>query len=274
MEKNHTSRTSLRVFLFCCILANILFLNAAHAQTIPSLFVVADFMKVKPENTSKYLEVEQGIWKPMHQERIKQGIIVGWFLYAVEFTGTGEDYNYVAITLYDNSENLESPWRPEIPALVHKGMTAEQIMEQTYNSREIVKTELFYSVATAPEIPYENPAEYLQVNFMHVDPGMETTYEQLESEIWLPIHNQSIESGRTAGWGLWRALFPRGAGQKYQYITLNTFSEFSYIFELDFSIPFNSIHPDKDFADVTQKTQEARTIIRTELWDLIDYVVK
>ncbi len=229
----------------------------AQAQTMPSLFVVVDFMKVKPENHGKYLEVEQEIWKPMHLERINQGIIVGWYLYAVEFSGTTDEYNYIVITLYDNSENLESPWRSEIPATVHPGMTLNDIMERTYGSRENVKTELYYSIATAPEIPLETPASYMQVNYMQVNPGMQAEYEQLESEIWLPIHNESIRSGRTSGWGLWSSLFPRGSGRPYQYLTLNTFSEFSYIFDLDFSIPFGNIHPERDFEEILVRPRAA-----------------
>ena len=274
MKTSHLQKAAVRLFLVCFTLCILSLYTPTFSQTIPSLFVVVDFMKVEPDNQTKYLEVEQDIWKPMHEERVKQGIIVGWFLYAIEFSGTGDEYNYVAITLYDNSENLENPWKPEIPAQIHPGLTIDNIMEQTYNSRENIKTELFYSIATAPGIPLENPAEYLQVNYMNVDAGKESVYEQLETEIWLPIHNESITTGRTKGWGLWRLLFPRGAGRPYQYITLNTFSEFSYIFENDFSIPFSNIHPDRDFAEITQQTQQARTIVRTELWDLIDYVLR
>jgi hypothetical protein len=147
-------------------------------------------------------------------------------------------------------------------------------MRQTYDSRISVKSELFYSIATAPKDPLEIPASYMQVNYMNVESGKQSEYEQLESEIWLPIHNEAIRSGKTAGWGLWKSLFPRGAGQKYQYLTLNTFSEFSYIFELDFSVAFKMIHPEKNFSEVTRKAHEVRTIVRTELWDLIDYVIR
>ena len=114
----------------------------------------------------------------------------------------------------------------------------------------------------------------MQVNYMEVQPSLQADYEQLEKEIWLPIHNEAIRSGRTTGWGLWSALIPRGAGRPYQYITLNAFSEYSYVFELDFAIPFNNIHPDKDFTETTKKTRQLRKIVRTELWDLIDYTIR
>lgn len=275
MKQNHSI---LRIsFVYRFILSFIFITTTAaslHSQSIPSLFVVVDYMKVEPGNHTSYLQVEQELWKPMHQERINERIIVGWYLYAVEFSGEMDEYNYVAITLYDNADQLENPWRNDIPGKVHPGKKVEEIMKRTYESRTHVKSELFYSIATAPEIPSKAPANYMQVNFMKVNPQMRSEYEQLETEIWLPIHNESIRTGRTTAWGLWSSLFPRGSGRPYQYITLNSFSEYSYIFDLDFSIPFSNIHPDKDFAETQEKTYEVRTILRTELWDLIDYVIR
>jgi hypothetical protein len=69
-------------------------------------------------------------------------------------------------------------------------------------------------------------------------------------------------------------LFPRGADCDYQYITLNSFSDYPYVFELDFSIPFRNIHPEKDFALTQEQTRKLRSIVLTELWDLIDYTVR
>lgn len=249
-------------------------LASVPVQAAEPVYVVVEYLKVKPEDHMRYLEVEQKIWKPMHQERINQGIIASWSLYAVEFTGTEDKYNYVAITTYNDPKDLENPWNSEIPANVHPNMSLAEIMDRTNKVREYVHSEVFSSVASMPDIPFKNPAQYIQVNFMKVAPGKSSEYEALEKDIWMPIHAESIRSGRTAGWGLWSALFPRGAGQPYQYITLNTFSDYSYVFDLDFSIPFKAIHPDKDYGEMQEKTREARTIERVELWDLIDYVVK
>lgn len=238
------------------------------------LYVVVEYIKVKPEDHLKYLEVEQKIWKPMHQERINQGIIASWTLYAVEFTGSTDNYNYVAITTYNDAKNLEHPWNAEIPAKVHGNMSLGEMMDRTNKAREIVRSELYNSVASIPEVPFKDPAQYIQVNYMHVEPGKGSEYEALEKDIWMPIHEESIRSGKTIGWGLWAAMFPRGAARPYQYLTLNTFSDYSYVFELNFSEPFQAIHPEMDLSEMTEKTRKARTIERVELWDLIDYVVK
>ena len=248
--------------------------SLSYAQTDTSLFVVADYMKVAPEHNVDYLSIEQNIWKPMHAERIQRGIIVGWYLYAVEFAGTGNEYNYVVINVYDNAQRLENPWDVDILEKIHPRLSLEEILQRTQRNRETVRSELHFSIATAPAIPLETPAPYMQVNFMQVAPQKQTEYEQLESEIWLPIHYQSIQLGRTTGWGLWKSLFPRGAGRDYQYLTLNTFSDFSTILQLNFSESFNDIHPGKDYNRFLEKTQEARTIKSSELWVLIDYAIR
>jgi len=261
-------------FLTVIIVSIGFFLASVPVKAADPVYVVVEYLKVKPEDHLKYLEVEQKIWKPMHQERINQGIIASWTLYAVEFTGSDDNYNYVAITTYNDPKNLENPWNAEIPAKAHPNMSLTEIMERTNKVREFVHSEVYSSVASIPEIPFKNPAQYIQVNFMKVAPGKHSEYESLEKDIWMPIHQQSISSGKTVGWGLWSTLFPRGAGRPYQYITLNTFSDYSYVFDLDFSIPFKAIHPDMDYSEMQEKTREARTIERVELWDLIDYVVK
>ncbi len=275
MKKHYSHFTICRLpALFFCMMAIIAWPIQSRSQEKPSLFVVADFMKVQPDNHTGYLEVEQEIWKPLHEERIRQGIIVGWYLYAVEFSGAQDAYNYVVITLYDDATKLEKPWNADLVEKVHKATRLDEIMKKTRLSREHAKSELFYNVVTVPAKPLENPAPYLQVSYMKVEAGMQSEYEQLESGIWLPIHNEAIKTGQTKGWSLWSALFPRGADRPYQYITLNAFSEYSYVFEYDFSIPFKNIHPEKNFAEIQEKTQKTRRVAQTELWDLIDYAIK
>ncbi|WP_321370168.1 hypothetical protein [uncultured Draconibacterium sp.] len=275
MKNKQTAKSARFTLIISAIVVCIAFVFASvPVKAADPVYIVVEYIKVKPEDHLKYLEVEQKIWKPMHQERINQGIIASWTLYAVEFTGSADNYNYVAITTYNDTENLETPWNAEIPAKVHGNMSLVEMMDRTNKAREIVRTELYRSVAAIPAIPFEDPAHYIQVNYMKVEPGKGSEYEAQEKDVWMPIHQESIRSGKTVGWGLWAAMFPRGASRPYQYLTMNTFSDYSYVFELNFSIPFKVIHPEMDYSEMTKKTRNLRTIERVELWDLIDYVVK
>jgi len=272
-EQSKQSKRLFKVIIFVLFSFGLV-MSTSTVRAADPVYVVVEYLKVQPENHVKYLEVEQKIWKPMHQERINQGIIASWSLYAVEFSGSGNDYNYVAITTYNDPKSLENPWNADIPAKVHGNMSLDEIMERTNKARDYFRSELYYSVAAIPEIPMKDPAPYIQVNYMNVVPGNNSEYETLEKDIWMPIHKESVRQEKTVGWALWAALIPRGAGRPYQYLTLNTFSDYSYVLTLDFSVPFNAIHPDKEYSEMSEKTREVRTIFRTELWDLIDYVVQ
>ncbi|WP_163325838.1 hypothetical protein [Draconibacterium mangrovi] len=275
MKNKQLSRYArLKLFVSAVVFCSLFVCASAPAKSADQVYVVVEYFKVKPENHLKYLEVEQKIWKPMHQERINQGIIVSWTLYAVEFTGAANSYNYVAITTYNDPETLENPWNAEIPAKVHPNMGLNEILDRTNKTREIVRSELYKGVAAIPSIPFADPAHYIQVNYMKVEPGKGSEYEALEKEVWMPIHEESIRSGKTVGWGLWEVIFPRGASRPYQFVTMNTFSDYSYVLELSFAESFKAIHPEEDFNEMMKKTNEARIIDRVELWDLIDYVVK
>ena len=46
---------------------------AQAPQAKPPKYLEVDYMKVQPGKDSDYLRVEQQIWKPMHQERIRKG---------------------------------------------------------------------------------------------------------------------------------------------------------------------------------------------------------
>ena len=49
---------------------------AAQGQAI----VTVDYMKVAPGQDDAYLQVEQKMWKPIHEARVKAGNALGWYL--------------------------------------------------------------------------------------------------------------------------------------------------------------------------------------------------
>jgi len=84
--KKLTSSLSVWI-LINLVFSTFIFLPSAYSQNVQKpLYAVADYMKVNPENINNYLELEQRIWKPMHAERVRLGIILGWYLYAINFT--------------------------------------------------------------------------------------------------------------------------------------------------------------------------------------------
>ena len=92
-----------------------------------------------------------------------RGKIVGWYLYAINFTGANDEYNYVTINLYNSLDSLENPWDPDIPSLVHPDQPISQILQKTRNARVQVRSELYYPIINLPEGTPLIPSAYLLV---------------------------------------------------------------------------------------------------------------
>lgn len=245
-----------------------------NAQNGPNVFAIVDFMKVKPADEGKYLELEKNIWNPLHQARIDQGKITGWILYRVLYTGTNDPYNYVTITFFDNPANLEDPWSGIDPKKILSGKDTDKAFDETLKSRDLVTSQLIFRQDEA--LPEGGPVaiKYIQIDYMKVKPGNEGAYLDVEKNIWKPIHQEFIKAGSRAGWSLWNEVYPAGSGSDYQYITANYFSEFTKIGTADYNAAINKAHAGKDIDAMGVKTTNSRDLVRSELWQVLDSLWK
>ncbi len=234
------------------------------------LFALVECMKVKPQNEESYLNIEKNIWKPLHLERAKQGNIVGWFLYKVRFTGTDDAYNYVTVTLFNNPVNIEDPWKNIEPAKVLPGKDLDAAMKETGESRDMVSSMLINRQASVYPDGGPGDFKYIQLDYMKVEQGKENDYWDSETNIWKPVHQEFIKAGSRVGWSLWGRVFPSGAGLDYQYVTVNYMADFSKIGVADYNDAFAKAHAGKNMDDLFAKTNASRTLVKSELWEVVD----
>ena len=124
--------------------------RAAAMQTSASpkspKFVEVDYMKVDAEKDNDYRHVEQDLWKPVHQQRIKNGEMRSWALYGLRFpSGADEKYDYITFTAYDRFAQLESPYANvgQIVTKLRPNMKVEEFVRQTQNARKLVRMEVW-----------------------------------------------------------------------------------------------------------------------------------
>lgn len=244
--------------------------QTGNAQNDPTAFAVSDLMKVKPGAEQKYLDLEKNFWKPIHQERIKQGKISGWILYRVLYTGTADLYNYATVTFFDDPAKLENSWDGIDAKKILPGKDVDKAYNETLASRDLVRSNLIMKQDEAVPESNSSPAKYIQVDFMKVKPGNEGVYLDVEKSIWKPVHQEFIKAGTRVGWSLWSNLFPAGSGTDYQFITANFFSEFSKIGAADYNDAFKKAHAGKDIDALNVKTGNSRDLVRSELWEVVD----
>ncbi len=118
------------------------------AAANPAVVEVA-CMKVDPLKNAEYLKLEREIWKPMHQERIRQGILRSWTVYAVRYPGgTKRDCDYNVVNTYNSIADIDRPFAP-ILAKIHPNLPLAELGRVTLSARELVRGELWYQVDQA-----------------------------------------------------------------------------------------------------------------------------
>jgi len=232
-------------------------------------FVQIACMKVKPENVSLYLEVEREIWKPIHQERVKQGKIMGWILYKIHYTGTNDEYNYATATIFADRANLENPFE----GIDFEKMVPEVAWNKTLKSRDLVKRNLIRLSAFAYPENSTGPApfKYIEVDYMKNKPG--SGYLSFERNISQPVQQEIVNAGSRAGWSLWRSVYPSGTEADFRYVTVEYYSDFSKLGTANFAEAFKKAHPNLQSQTEMRKVIESRDLVRGELWEVIDRVM-
>lgn len=254
------------VLIICMAVSFIPRIGVAQENTL----IEVGLMKVKPGDEEKYLELEQKAWKPIHQERINKGNLVGWILYEVMYSGADDAYNYVTINVYADPANLENPFQGIDFEKIHPGKDIDKLFKKTVNTRTQVRRQLLSRANYAYPEGSANPGphKYIVVNYMKTIPG--GNFMQLEEELAKPTSQELINNGDWAGWSVWSNVFPRGTGMESDVVTVDYFADFAKIGSANYMQAFEKAHPGKEWSDFGEKIGNARKMVRSELWKVID----
>ncbi|HEX9781904.1 MAG TPA: hypothetical protein VGA56_04120 [Opitutaceae bacterium] len=94
----------------------------------------------------------------------------------------------------------------------------------------------------------------------------------LEQKVWKPVHEWRLKAGMASSWGLYSLVFPGGDSNEYYYATINDYQNFS---DMENPYPaevFTKALPNMPLSELGSKTTGTRDLVRSEVWELIDYV--
>lgn len=116
-------------------------------QAAPDPLVVSvAFMKVDPAKHDEYRRLERELWRPMHQERIRQGQMRSWTVYAVRFpSGSKRDYDYAVVNTYKSVADMERSIVDVVPK-IHPNLSVDELSRRTGAARELVRGEMWYQI--------------------------------------------------------------------------------------------------------------------------------
>ena len=237
----------------------------AEAQ---SQVVTVDYMKVAPGQDDGYLQVEQKMWKPIHEARVKAGKALGWYLYRVESpSGTLVDHNYVTVAVYSSFAATENPYPDELAAQ----LSAAELVKKTLAARDLVRSEIWGAITGAPETAIAKPAPFLIIEYMKVPRGGDEAYVEVE-KLWKKMHEVRIKEGTLADWGVYGRILPGGSDYPYDYATANGYNRYKDVVGLDFAGLVQRAAVGMSANELAERTGKVRDLVRSELWALVDYV--
>lgn len=247
------------LFTSLLVLASI----AIEAQTV----AVVDFMKVPGNGQDAYLAVEKQ-WKNLHQSRVESGAILGWNLYYVRNSGTNSPYNFTTVTLYENFSKTENGLT-DADFKKAFGPTSADFLKKTAASRDLTFSET-YQLQVG--IPSETPDKYIIINFIHTDNV--DKYINMEKTGYMPMHQEAKKLGQRNSWGIW-TRWPN-TDNSFQAVAVDGFAKFSDINNVNYNDVMAKVMAEKkpgevyDMLDQVNKTDQIRTIVKSEIWDLLD----
>lgn len=112
---------------------------------------------------------------------------------------------------------------------------------------------------------------YLVLEYMHVKPGNEGAYLDIEN-LWKKIHLQRQKDSSIFDWSVWAVVAPSNMNAEYQYVVATVYRRFS-----DYLEPYKNIDTKKIFTGISEdslnhmfaKTGDVRDLLRSSVFEII-----
>lgn len=206
--------------------------NNAIAQD--KLFLVFEFMKVDNEQEAAYMETES-FWEKIHEQRTKNGDILGWDLWSLQPGGENNGYQFLTVTLYNDPVKMMSgagDFEAALKAAYPKMTEAElnKTFNNTAKSRDLAKRAYLEQIATTKG-SFDMPIGTIAgINLMKATDLNYETYEKFETEIFQPMAQKEVDAGIRENWNLMRYLLPTGSDVYATHITADMYKDYNQLF--------------------------------------------
>lgn len=248
--------------------------NPVQAQeTEQTLYLKVDYFFSKSERIGDYLTVEQELWKPVHEERVNRGIILGWSFYSLFAGEPDAPYNYIAVNVFDDFDKIDYFGLGDIVAEIYPDKDLDLFYQQTRETREVVRTEIWRVNKTlqseSDTLPLGN---YITKNFFD-SRGGNGHHVEMETEFWGGIHEARIDQNLINGWVMYTLYYPTGDVRHYTYSTVDFYERLGDL-TVGAGIELARIaYPgktDEELNSSFNRTSESRSLFKTEIWKLLD----
>ncbi len=201
------------------------------------LYVVYDYMKVRPENYTEYIQLEN-VWKKIHTDRIRRGHLYAWAVDEIlSPTGTAQEFNFITLNAYQGREMLAGHYEVEMMPENWQELMSEdeaEVVMRTEELRNIVKTDVFVITDQVMAEGWEGNADIVVTNFFKNGPNVTNEdHAKWEADLWKPIHEARVNDGAAQGWMLLDLVLPLSyaAETPYHSITNDYYTDMKQLIE-------------------------------------------
>lgn len=200
--------------------------NTAIAQE--KLYLKMEFMTVDESQRNAYAETEE-FFEKIHEQRIKNGDIIGWDLWVLGPGGQEQGFQYATVTLYNDpvkmfsGGNFGASLNAAYPNMAQDELT--KTFDKAFKSRDLSVRIFMEQIASTTD---ENPMPIGTVatfDLMKVNLGNYGNYEKAEMEAFQPLHQKAVDDGNKMNWGLLRFMSPIGSDTYASHMTVNMFKD-------------------------------------------------
>jgi len=109
----------------------------------------------------------------------------------------------------------------------------------------------------------------MTVEFMKVPEGKQEQWLTLERE-WKPMHELRVKDGSIQSWAAIAQTVPGDESNGPVYATVTTYRGWPDPTKMNFEVLAKKAHPQGDVNALMQQTQAARSMVRTEIWQVLE----
>lgn len=248
-----------------------------QAQQGETVYIQSTSRSVPPGGNQAFLEFVREVIKPMYADAVASGHLQGWYMWRTRYRSNEDSYSYVFASASANLANLESTLVGGTAAAAQRvhGMSSEQWEARVQQaSSSIVRNELWVQ---RPISVLEGgiPPRYAAVRYYHVKPGEGQTVFRELNEYSSPWQQGRLDRGISAGWGYFTRSYPIDSADSYNSAEIAYYDEFSQIMGAGIGQQiWNDVRTDNsETGDHRRALGEARTMVKAELWELVEYEI-
>lgn len=253
------------------LLVSLLFFGPIlNGQSLEGDYMKVDYLKVESQQEDEFLGQIKTNWKQLQETRIESSEISGWLLYKVIFPGSWDnEYNYVSVT----SARSMSAFEAADGFLSENEASSDRRLRAALRPvRTIIHSELWSVRNSVTKQSDYTPSRYMIMDYMAVPLGREYEYQMFEDEIARPLHEDRMEMDRMNAWEVYELIIPGGMNYGYNFSTGNFYTNLEHI-EFGFTDELiRANHPDVNLMEFFETIFSTRDLIKSEMWELVDYL--